>query len=548
MGTPLTFWKLQCAPVLMALDLADQRDLADHPIERQSELLPIIRIGSLWIWLVALLATCLWSLQLYGPKAMAFAAWIFALSPNLLAHGPLITMEIPLVASTALLFWLFWKFLISANMRWFWGASIACGIAWSCKFTAVIYPPILAICWGYALWSDGERSLIAVARRVVGGMTWFVLVMLLTDLIVTSFSTIPFSTPRAEHPSLTRIVGEEWASRLVKLYETPMPQDWVGFAKQLSMQAGGGPSYLFGERRMKGWWYYYFVAIAVKTPVSLWILVVSRAFLDRWIRRGIPEARGDATLIHAPESRVREDSSGTPTFPTSIRDSGRVNRSDTLIPIAIASFLVITAIGSSRNYGIRYLLPLAPLTIVWISALAELKRLRRVFVLIGVVGAGIATATAHPYELTYFNILAGGPVGGRRILADSNLDWGQGLVGLARLQRERPKLRDLTLFYFGDTDPNNYGVVGTHYVVRAVGDHSGLPKLEDLKTKYVGVSASLQWGPWGPAGFFDRLKEINNLSYTYDKTIAVYRREDIPPSIAIPNVTGIPQVTDHPIK
>ena len=45
-------------------------------------------------------------------------------------------------------------------------------------------------------------------------------------------------------------------------------------------QASGGASYLWGERRMKGWWYYYFVALAVKVPLGFWLLVVARLALD----------------------------------------------------------------------------------------------------------------------------------------------------------------------------------------------------------------------------------------------------------------------------
>ncbi len=100
-----------------------------------------------------------------------------------------------------------------------------------------------------------------------------------------------------------------------------------------------------------------------------------------------------------------------------------------LLPVVFVLFLTITAVGSSRNYGIRYLLPLAPLAIVWVSALAESRRRvwPRVAAAVGLAGLVAAVAGSHPYELTYFNILAGGPEGGRHILADSNLDWGQGL-------------------------------------------------------------------------------------------------------------------------
>ena len=139
--------------------------------------------------------------------------------------------------------------------------------------------------------------------------------------------------------------------------------------------------------------------------------------------------------------------------------------------------MVITAVGSSRNYGVRYLLPLAPLAIVWISAIGKPIRpesLDGLQCLHGVRrcrhrrlrGRGREDS---PYELTYFNALAGGPLGGRRILADSNLDWGQGLKSLARLQRQRPEITDMTLYYFGDTEPAHYGVAGVSQMINASG-------------------------------------------------------------------------------
>ena len=45
-------------------------------------------------------------------------------------------------------------------------------------------------------------------------------------------------------------------------------------------------------------------------------------------------------------------------------------------PTAVA-FLAIASVGSSRNLGVRYLLPLAPLAIVWVSGLAEGQTLGR---------------------------------------------------------------------------------------------------------------------------------------------------------------------------
>src|SRR5512142_696077 len=85
MGSPLTFWKLQQVPVLWALDRMGRGELIDDPIRHQERLLPLVRAGALWIWLAALGLTAWWSRRMYGSRAMALAAWLFALSPNLIA-------------------------------------------------------------------------------------------------------------------------------------------------------------------------------------------------------------------------------------------------------------------------------------------------------------------------------------------------------------------------------------------------------------------------------------------------------------------------------
>ena len=146
---------------------------------------------------------------------------------------------------------------------------------------------------------------------------------------------------------------------------------------------------------------------------------------------------------------------------------------------------------------------------------------------IGLAGMAFAVYSIHPYELSYFNELTRGPIGGRKVLSDSNLDWGQGAKDLARLQVSRPELKDLTLFYFGDTDPSHYGVEGRRILFDANRTPEGLPACLSVETPYLAVSASLQWGPWGPPGYFRDLDSIAPVCYTSDTTIAIYRTADL---------------------
>jgi 4-amino-4-deoxy-L-arabinose transferase-like glycosyltransferase len=484
MGSPLTFWKLQQAPALWMLGHTSARALVDKPVEQQEELLPLVRLGSLWIWLVTLLLTAAWSRRLYGPRAMALAAWLFALAPNLLAHGGLVTMELPLVACTTAIFFLFWHFLQSGSLRAFWGAAALGGLAWSCKFTTVLVPPILGLLWWCDRWRRGERRIVRLTFDVAGRMLGFVLVLLAANVLITGFALLPISEGTGAHPVLKGRLSPRLEGVLGMALETPIPQDWAGFATQMLHQRAGGPSYLFGARRMHGWWYYYFVALAVKVPLGFWLLVAGRIAVGR-----------------------------------RLASAGRAG----LLPAIVVLFLAIAAAGSSRNYGLRYILPLAPLAIVWVSGLAECGGWMRRLAALGLLGQAIAVASVHPYELCYFNELCGGPIGGRRILADSNLDWGQGLKALARLQHEQPQYTDLTLYYFGDTAPSCYRVEGQWYLIDAGSSHPYLPPQLEVRTKYVAVSASLQWGPWGPEGYFRALDDVTPERLTDDATIAIYR-------------------------
>ena len=500
LGTPLTFWKIQQAPTLWALDRLGCGSWIDDPIAHQAELLPIVRIGESWIWLASLLIAADWARKLYGPPSMALASVLFLLSPNLLAHGALTTMEMPLVASSSAMLMSFWTFLKFKRWRDFLISALLGGLAFSCKFTAILIPPILGLLWVIDLGitprapEGGEvrrgrlRHLAGIVAEVALKMTLFLAVMFASDLVITGFSTIPMSPRRGDHPGLETLGSPGLKKLLGLVMETPLPNDWSGFGIQAMYQQKGGLSYLFGERRMTGWKHYYLVTLAVKIPLAFWVVVVARAFMRRRPR---------------PMDR------------------------DWVLPVFLLSFLFISMMGSKRNYGYRYLLPMETPAIVWASCLASGSRLSKWFAGAGLAGMAVSLALIHPHELAYFNEVAGGPIGGRKILSDSNLDWGQGAKALAKLQRSRPELRDLTFFYFGDTDPAYYGVEGKIIVLNATVVPPSLPPKLTVETKFLAVSASLQWGPWEPEGYFQELNRIAPIAYTEDTTIAIYRTSDL---------------------
>ena len=125
-GSPLTFWKLQQVPVLWTLDRLGYGAWIDDPIELRGPAAaagPHRRhSGSGWsaLALVGVLEP-----PAVRSRAMVLAAWWFALSPNLLAHGPLVTMEMPILAAMTGMMLLFWVFLRTGDRRAFVASAVA---------------------------------------------------------------------------------------------------------------------------------------------------------------------------------------------------------------------------------------------------------------------------------------------------------------------------------------------------------------------------------------------------------------------------------------
>ncbi len=113
------------------------------------------------------------------------------------------------------------------------------------------------------------------------------------------------------------------------------------------------------------------------------------------------------------------------------------------------------------NIGVRHILLVYPFLYVVAARMATV-RIGRTWMapwLTGLLAAlsAISSLRAAPYELSYFNELAGGPAGGRHCLGDSNLDWGQGLRGL-KAYMDRERIAMVCLSYFGTGMPEDYGI------------------------------------------------------------------------------------------
>jgi len=184
----------------------------------------------------------------------------------------------------------------------------------------------------------------------------------------------------------------------------------------------GHNAYLLGEHRDRGWWYFFPVALMVKTPIAVLILVGSGlVFLGR----------------------RREQQPYWEAF----------------VPVFAAAGILLVCLPSPINLGVRHILPIYPLlAVIGGFGVVELTGVRRWGpALVGslLLWLAFSAAVAHPHYLAYFNELAGSEP--ERILVGSDLDWGQDLGLLSDALRERG-VKEVTLGYFGSADVTRHNL------------------------------------------------------------------------------------------
>jgi hypothetical protein len=403
----------------------DQIGWPDRFVHETNRERPILACARIPIALATLGLAALiwrWARGLYGAEAGLFALAVAAFHPSLLAHGHLATTDLLSALSFLLASWAFWRWSRSPTALAASAVGLALGLAVSTRFTAWLLPVVFALLW--LTWIRPRRHQVSAWRQtgllviVAAGVAWLVV------WAVYGFHYAPWpgeSAARAIDPSLG-VPGSVIA--FLQRWRV-LPEAYLeGLRFQVEHNRQGHWGYLLGENG-SAWKHYYLVAYAVKnTPGFLLLTGLVLASLWRWRRR---LAVGGAELHW-------------------------------LLPAA-AVFVIASL--ARLQLGERYVLALYPYLILLAAGAAATVRTWRggpavlaAALALHVVPSLWTTPRGH---LTYFNTLAGGPAGGHRVLADSNLDWGQDLPRLAAWMK-RTGVTHIQLGYFGSDDPDRYGI------------------------------------------------------------------------------------------
>jgi len=394
--------------------------------------LPVVALAS-----CLLVAVFFEARRRFGAGASAAALGLAALSPDVLAHGALVTTDL----AFALFFFLsvvaFVRALEHATPGRLVAAGLATGAAFATKFSAPILVPVL-VGLGVASLRKRERvetALRGQARTVTGvgarlrhAAGLLAAVGLLALAVVWAsygfrYALSPDPGVRAaERAALEAPVEGRLMHGVVAAANAGLvPEDYARGFLFVIKHSEARPTFLLGELSDRGFPRYFLVTFLLKTPVPLLVLTVLA--LTR-TRRLDPR---DATFLW--------------------------------LPVLV---YVLFSLTRGLQIGHRHLLPLYPFLFVAAGeAAVRLWSWRRPAGLALAAALGLwyagGTLRQHPHYLAYFNELAGGPANGWRVLVDSNLDWGQDLKRLASWMRENGVAR-IKLSYFGSADPSYYGI------------------------------------------------------------------------------------------
>jgi hypothetical protein len=418
---------LAAAPLILLPDLPDPTSVSGweiaslsaitdeivwkHPYPRRLATLGRFPIVAMSLVLVAVVWR--WASGVFGRRAGLLALVLCAFDPNLVAHGSLVTTDLPVVLWGILLMFLTARYMGTGHRLYIAGAGLVLGLALVTKVSALLLVVPCALLW-----------LVGPPRTArAGRLAWTTVAFILAGLVVWAtygFELRVVSSMTAPLPAATH----------VEIYQALQEHYRLGH-----------PSFIAGRNSSRGWWYYFPLAFMLKTPLpALALTTVSAGLLAGRLLRGGRQS---------------------PQLASMVRRWGPL--------LFFPALHAVSSLFSSVNIGYRHLLPILPFLYIVISWLAmwskpapgdggQMTRVSaRAAIGVMILWQVVGTLRVFPTPLTFFNELAGGPGGGYRYLVDSNLDWGQDLWRL-RGWMERGEVGRVFYGHFSPARPNVYGI------------------------------------------------------------------------------------------
>ncbi len=370
-----------------------------------------------------------WAREWLGFWPAVAALGFYTIEPNIAAHASLVTTDFGCACFMFGALYFLWRTCRDWRPSNLVGLIVFFALAIVSKFSALILGPIVAILVVIEAMRRGPVTPRRAALLIVmlAAASWIAI------WASYGFRYLPSASPawvyqlqtdtqvQREVPGLASAVS--WIDSHHLLPNVYSQGFMFGQAKAQVRRA-----FLDGDVSDRGWWYYFPVAFAIKTPVAFLLLAAGgiAVVIARWRKTGTQ----DALFV--------------------------------MVPIVVYT---AAAMATKLNIGLRHLLPIYPLLLLLVAAAAQALLARgragAIALAAALVVGSIEFGTNYPNNLAFFNVLVGGPTHGSEYLVDSNLDWGQDLKPLKRWM-DGNNVQHINLAYFGNAYPPYYGINATY--------------------------------------------------------------------------------------
>ncbi len=351
------------------------------------------RVPGILLALALAVVVFLFASELYGRWAGILSIAILAFEPNMIAHGSVATTDMAFTAFLVAATYALLTYSQKPNMQRLVIFSLIFGLLQVTKYTAIMLAPVFFVLLIFIELKHHSIRKVASSLAVVAAITWFVI----NAAYFFTGTGIPVGVAMKNDVFLDAIYSPEkifsgTPSWLVYALPSPLPYPYIkGLGFVLFESKSQIPVKLFDKVSYSGFKSYYFLAFLFKTPIPF-ILLVASAFIWRFAQRKM---------------------------------SG-----NELIIFGFVAFFFIMFSFTSKQIGIRHILPVYPLLFIFASRIAQLKKFRAGILFLVLLGAA-STVASFPKPVSYYNEFVGRE-NGWKVFADSNTDWGQDVDSLIK--------------------------------------------------------------------------------------------------------------------
>ncbi len=400
---------------------------------------------------IALLAVLLgaavfrWGKELGGKRAGLLALFLLAFDPNIVAHAAVAATDLGTSAFIFFASYTFWRALRRPSLPGIALAGLTLGLAQAAKISALVLLPVFVALAGLRALRANDPALFSGLKLPGWART---------------------NSRRQAALRLAILVGAIFALAFVILwaiygFELRAPPSWnvpvpaashlIPFSRVQADVTGGRTTFLMGQYSQQGWWYYFPVAFAIKTPLPTLILLLAAtvAMVYNWRKNTLgwsilallafPVVYFAISIAQPFNIGYRHLLPILPflfvfigvqiqNFPGLTARAGKFKIPDSRFPRPTVQDKLVTNLPPCH--------PACPRTIVkrvTLSPCLHISLSPRHLVTLSpylVVSAlfiwyVVSAVLIFPHHLAFFNELVGGPDGGYHYLVDSNVDWGQ---------------------------------------------------------------------------------------------------------------------------